>query len=65
MSFLSQIHLSQPLGDVLVFFTGQEEIEAAQEQLEEKSRKLGSKINELIVLPIYANLPSGKGVVSE
>eukprot|EP00730_Choanoeca_flexa_P019311 TRINITY_DN9428_c0_g1_i1.p1 TRINITY_DN9428_c0_g1~~TRINITY_DN9428_c0_g1_i1.p1 ORF type:complete len:1047 (+),score=367.15 TRINITY_DN9428_c0_g1_i1:142-3282(+) len=53
-----QIHLSQPLGDILVFFTGQEEIEAAQEQLEEKTRKLGSKINELIVLPIYANLPS-------
>jgi len=28
-----QIHVSQPLGDVLVFLTGQEEIEAANEML--------------------------------
>jgi pre-mRNA-splicing factor ATP-dependent RNA helicase DHX16 len=48
------------LGDILVFFTGQEEIEEAQEMLEEKTRKLGSKIAELMVLPIYANLPSGQ-----
>jgi len=28
-----QIHVSQPLGDVLVFLTGQEEIDAAHEML--------------------------------
>ena len=28
-----QIHVSQPLGDVLVFLAGQEEIEAAHEML--------------------------------
>ena len=28
-----QIHVSQPLGDILVFLTGQEEIEAANEML--------------------------------
>ncbi|KAI9913675.1 hypothetical protein PsorP6_005171 [Peronosclerospora sorghi] len=28
-----QIHITQPLGDILVFFTGQEEIEAAEEIL--------------------------------
>jgi len=28
-----QIHVSQPLGDILVFLTGQEEIEAAHEML--------------------------------
>ena len=27
-----QIHVTQPLGDVLVFLTGQEEIETAQER---------------------------------
>ncbi|OQR72688.1 putative pre-mRNA-splicing factor ATP-dependent RNA helicase DHX16-like [Tropilaelaps mercedesae] len=53
-----QIHITQPLGDILVFLTGQEEIEACQELLLERTRKLGSKIKELVVLPIYANLPS-------
>lgn len=53
-----QIHITQPLGDVLVFLTGQEEIEACQEMLMERTRKLGSKIRELMILPIYANLPT-------
>ncbi|XP_015250685.1 PREDICTED: putative pre-mRNA-splicing factor ATP-dependent RNA helicase DHX16 [Cyprinodon variegatus] len=53
-----QIHVTQPPGDVLVFLTGQEEIEACCEMLQERCRRLGSKIAELVVLPIYANLPS-------
>ena len=53
-----QIHVTQPLGDILVFLTGQEEIETAQELLTERTRKLGSKIKELLIVPIYANLPS-------
>ena len=53
-----QIHTTQPKGDILVFFTGQDEIEAAQENLQETARALGNKIPELIVCPIYANLPS-------
>ena len=53
-----QIHLTQPMGDVLVFLTGQEEIEVCQEQLTERTRKFGTKMKELIILPIYANLPS-------
>ncbi len=53
-----QIHVTQPLGDILVFLTGQEEIETAHEILLERSRKFGSKIKELIIVPIYANLPS-------
>ncbi len=53
-----QIHVTQPLGDILVFLTGQEEIEACEELLKERTRRLGSKIKELIVVPIYANLPS-------
>ena len=44
-----QIHVTQPLGDVLVFLTGQEEIETCQELLEERKRKLGSKIKELMI----------------
>ena len=53
-----QIHISQGKGDILVFLTGQEEIEAAEQNLQETARKLGSKIPEMIIAPIYANLPS-------
>ncbi|KAL4938624.1 hypothetical protein BDV06DRAFT_214959 [Aspergillus oleicola] len=53
-----QIHVSQGPGDILVFFTGQEEIEAAEQSLQETARKLGNKIPEMIICPIYANLPS-------
>ncbi|KAH7727285.1 MRNA splicing factor RNA helicase (Cdc28) [Aphelenchoides avenae] len=54
-----QIHLTQPLpGDILVFLTGQEEIETVQEALTERIKLLGSRIKELIILPVYANLPS-------
>lgn len=54
-----QIHVSQPLnGDVLVFLTGQEEIETAAEILTQRTRNLGSRIPELMICPVYANLPS-------
>mmetsp|Transcript_24627 Transcript_24627/g.59278 ORF Transcript_24627/g.59278 Transcript_24627/m.59278 type:complete len:793 (-) Transcript_24627:146-2524(-) len=53
-----QIHVTQPLGDILVFLTGQQEIEAAQENLERRVRGLGTKIGELMILPIYSTLPS-------
>ncbi|KAI6209076.1 hypothetical protein M3Y96_00182600 [Aphelenchoides besseyi] len=54
-----QIHLTQPLpGDILVFLTGQEEIEQMEENLKERIKSLGNQIKELIVLPVYANLPS-------
>ncbi|KAH6912777.1 pre-mRNA splicing factor [Coprinopsis sp. MPI-PUGE-AT-0042] len=53
-----QIHTTQPKGDILVFLTGQEEIEACHENLQETARALGNKIKELIICPIYANLPS-------
>lgn len=53
-----QIHTSQGDGDILVFLTGQEEIERAAERITEIRRKLGSRVKELIVAPIYANMPS-------
>ncbi len=54
-----QIHITQPLpGDILVFLTGQEEIETAVEILNQRTRGLGSRIKELIVCPIYSTLPS-------
>ncbi|KAL7986308.1 hypothetical protein Chor_011474 [Crotalus horridus] len=45
-----QIHVTQPRGDILVFLTGQEEIEACCEMLQDRCRRLGSKIAELVVV---------------
>ncbi|KAK4498508.1 hypothetical protein PRZ48_011166 [Zasmidium cellare] len=54
-----QIHLSQPMpGDILVFLTGQDEIEQAEQSLQETAKKLGSAAPELMICPIYANLPT-------
>lgn len=53
-----QIHTTQGKGDILVFLTGQDEIEAAELNITEISRKLGSRVPELVICPIYANLPS-------
>jgi len=41
-----------------VFLTGQEEIEAAEELLKDRTKGLGTKIGELVVCPIYGNLPT-------
>eukprot|EP00727_Mastigamoeba_balamuthi_P011019 m51a1_g654 putative pre-mrna-splicing factor atp-dependent rna helicase dhx16-like (959) ;mRNA; r:218417-221394 len=53
-----QIHITQPLGDVLVFLTGQEEVDTAAEILGMRTKGLGTKIRELIVCRIYSTLPS-------
>ncbi|KAF9381043.1 hypothetical protein BGX21_002199 [Mortierella sp. AD011] len=53
-----QIHISQGPGDILVFLTGQDEIENAAENLNQTCRVLGDKIQELMVCPIYSSLPS-------
>ncbi|XP_062382416.1 ATP-dependent RNA helicase DHX8-like [Sardina pilchardus] len=53
-----QIHLTEPPGDVLVFLTGQEEIDTACEILYERMKSLGPDVPELIILPVYSALPS-------
>lgn len=54
-----RIHMTRPLdGDILVFLTGQDEIDTLGEMLADCRKKLQSKIKELIVAPIYANMPS-------
>ena len=53
-----QIHIEEPPGDILLFLTGQEEIDTAGEKLHEYVKKLGPKVPELLILPIYAQLPS-------
>lgn len=53
-----QIHLTQDKGDILIFLTGQDEIERAEEMLLNRIRSLGNKIGQLLVLPLYSQLPS-------
>lgn len=53
-----QIHITQAKGDILVFLTGQEEIETALEVLNTRIRGMGNKVGELLVLPCYATLPT-------
>ncbi|KAJ9151053.1 Helicase associated domain-containing protein [Coniochaeta hoffmannii] len=53
-----QIHLSEPMGDILLFLTGQEEIDTACEILYERMKALGPNVPELIILPVYSALPS-------
>ncbi|CAM0955681.1 unnamed protein product [Alopecurus aequalis] len=53
-----QLHVTEPAGDILLFLTGQDEIETVEEVLKEKMRTHGSKMAELVICPIYANLPT-------
>jgi ATP-dependent RNA helicase DHX8/PRP22 len=53
-----QIHLTEPKGDILVFLTGQEEIDTACQILHDRMRALGNGVPPLIILPVYSALPS-------
>jgi ATP-dependent RNA helicase DHX8/PRP22 len=53
-----QIHLTEPPGDILLFLTGQEEIDTSCEILYERMKALGPGVPELIILPVYSALPS-------
>lgn len=55
-----QIHISEPTsnGDILVFLTGQEEIDTSCEALFNRVKALGNSAPDLIILPVYSSLPS-------
>ncbi|KAJ5587537.1 uncharacterized protein N7459_003302 [Penicillium hispanicum] len=53
-----QIHLTEAGGDILLFLTGQEEIDTACEILYERMKALGPSVPELVILPVYSALPS-------
>ncbi|TFY78795.1 hypothetical protein EWM64_g5219 [Hericium alpestre] len=55
---IMQIHLTEPPGDILLFLTGQEEIDTSCEILFERMKALGPKVPDLLILPIYSALPS-------
>jgi len=53
-----QIHLYEDEGDILVFLTGQEEIEDLEDLLLEKVKLLPKEAKNMLVVPLYAALPS-------
>ncbi|WCJ19134.1 RNA helicase family protein [Euphorbia peplus] len=56
------IHITSPPGDILIFMTGQDEIEAACYALAERMEQLISStqkaVPKLLILPIYSQLPA-------
>lgn len=55
-----QIHLEEGPGDILVFLTGQEEIESIERLIQDRLPKLPESKSKLLVIPIFASLPSEK-----
>jgi pre-mRNA-splicing factor ATP-dependent RNA helicase DHX15/PRP43 len=51
------IHQCEGPGDILVFLTGEQEIEQACEEIREQAGALGKDLPELVVLPLYSSLP--------
>ena len=52
-----KIHRDEAPGDVLVFLTGEEEIEAACADLREEIHHLGDSVGPALILPLYSTLP--------
>ncbi|KAI9846912.1 MAG: putative ATP-dependent RNA helicase dhr2 [Sclerophora amabilis] len=53
-----QIHHDEPMpGDILVFLTGQEEIEALEKLINDKAAELEQNLPQIVVLPLFAALP--------
>jgi ATP-dependent RNA helicase DHX8/PRP22 len=58
LTTVMQIHLTEPPGDILLFLTGQEEIDTSCEVLYERMKALGPGVPDLLILPVYSALPS-------
>ncbi|XVF68558.1 hypothetical protein PTKIN_Ptkin11bG0012400 [Pterospermum kingtungense] len=53
-----KMHVSEDRGDILVFLPSQDEIDTVEQCLRNMISLLGTKIADLIICPIYANLPT-------
>lgn len=52
-----QIHLCEGPGDILLFLTGEEEIEDACKKIQKEVQHLGNEVGELLSIPLYSTLP--------
>ncbi|GMY37679.1 putative pre-mrna-splicing factor atp-dependent rna helicase deah9 [Fagus crenata] len=57
VSTVLSIHDREPMGDILVFLTGQDDIDTAVHLLNEEAQSNGKKSSGLFVLPLYSGLP--------
>ncbi|KAI3804075.1 hypothetical protein L1987_32245 [Smallanthus sonchifolius] len=55
-----QIHLEEGPGDILVFLSGQEEIESIEGLVRENLKKLPEANQKLLIFPLFSSLPSEK-----
>jgi pre-mRNA-splicing factor ATP-dependent RNA helicase DHX15/PRP43 len=52
-----QIHAFEEPGDILVFLTGEEEIENACRMVRKEVSKYGESVGKMLVVPLYSTLP--------
>ncbi|RCV45100.1 hypothetical protein SEVIR_9G430100v4 [Setaria viridis] len=52
-----QIHTCEPAGDILVFLTGEEEIEDACRKINKEINNMGDQVGPVKVVPLYSTLP--------
>ena len=52
-----QVHLCESEGDILVFLTGEQEIEDACRKTKAEIDSLGDQVPDVLVLPLYSTLP--------
>ncbi|KAJ1393375.1 P-loop containing nucleoside triphosphate hydrolase [Sesbania bispinosa] len=52
-----QIHMCEPPGDILVFLTGEEEIEDACRKISKEISNLGDQVGPVKAVPLYSTLP--------
>lgn len=53
-----QVHVSQPRGDILIFMTGQEDIDTTCLLLADKLIEVGENVEPLNILPVYSTMPA-------
>lgn len=52
-----QIHLCEGPGDILLFLTGEEEIEDACRKIRKEVQNMGDDVAEMVAIPLYSTLP--------
>lgn len=54
---VSDIHKDEAPGDILIFLTGEEEIENACADVREEIYQMGNTVGDALILPLYSTLP--------